>query len=346
MATDAMRSLLVLRDQLAPGSIPPATPLHGYAFVELAVEPASVGETQRLLHAMGFAPHAQHRTKPVTLWRQGGARILLNAAAPRPPGVVAIAVETGDPPAAAARAEALLAPILDRRRAPGEADLAAVAAPDGTSVFFCRTEATGWLEDFEALEPAADGDTEIDRVDHVALSQPFDFFDEAVLFFRTVLGLEARESLEFAAPDGLVRSRAVANRDGSVRFALTVPVLAHGDGQAAEQQHVALACADVFAVARRMAERGAPPLAIPGNYYDDLAARTDLDDELVDRMRELGVLYDRDARGELLHVYTPVVGGRVFFEVVERRAAYDGFGAANTPVRMAAHRAGGAANGA
>ena len=344
MATDAMRSLLVLRDELAPGSIPPATPLHGYAFVELAVEPASVGETQRLLHAMGFAPHAQHRTKPVTLWRQGGARILLNAAAPRPPGVVAIAVETGDPPAAAARAEALLAPILDRRRGPGEADLAAVAAPDGTSVFFCRTEATGWLDDFEALEPAADGETEIDRVDHVALSQPFDFFDEAVLFFRTVLGLEPRESLEFAAPDGLVRSRAVANPDGSVRFALTVPVLAHGDGQAAEQQHVALACGDVFAVARRMTERGAPPLAIPGNYYDDLAARTDLDDELVDRMRALGVLYDRDARGELLHVYTPVVGGRVFFEVVERRAAYDGFGAANAPVRMAAHRAGGPAN--
>jgi 4-hydroxyphenylpyruvate dioxygenase len=61
-------------------------------------------------------------------------------------------------------------------------------------------------------------------------------------------------------------------------------------------------------------------------------------------MREAGVLYDRDGAGELLHCYTPLLGGRVFFEVVERRAAYDGFGAANTPVRMAAHRAGGAAN--
>src|SRR6185312_16554140 len=182
--------------------------LHGYAFVELAVEPASVGETQRLLHAMGFAPHAQHRTKPVTLWRQGGARILLNAAAPRPPGVVAIAVETGDPPAAAARAEALLAPILDRRRGPGEADLAAVAAPDGTSVFFCRTDdrgQNGWRHDFAPLEPAA-GDDEpalLERVDHVALAQPFDFFDEAVLFYRSVLGLEPRDSLELATPDGL-----------------------------------------------------------------------------------------------------------------------------------------------
>ena len=55
-------------------------------------------------------------------------------------------------------------------------------------------------------------------------------------------------------------------------------------------------------------------------------------------MRELGVLYDRDARGEFLHFYTAAVGGRLFFEVVERRGGYDGYGAANAPVRMAAQR--------
>ena len=36
--------------------LPPATDLGGYAFVELAIEPASVGETQRVLHALGCAP--------------------------------------------------------------------------------------------------------------------------------------------------------------------------------------------------------------------------------------------------------------------------------------------------
>jgi 4-hydroxyphenylpyruvate dioxygenase len=56
-------------------------------------------------------------------------------------------------------------------------------------------------------------------------------------------------------------------------------------------------------------------------------------------MRELGVLYDRDATGELLHLCTPLLGGRVFFEVVERRGGYAGYGAANSPVRMAAQRA-------
>ena len=44
------------------------------------------------------------------------------------------------------------------------------------------------------------------------------------------------------------------------------------------------------------------------------------------------------ARGELLHVYTPILGGRVAFEVVERRGGYDGYGEGNSPVRMAAQR--------
>src|SRR3954471_15508147 len=85
MAVDAMRSLLVLEESLeprhAPVRLPGPAPLRGYAFVELAIEPASVGETQHVLHALGFEQAARHRTKPVTLWRAGDARVLLNAGA-------------------------------------------------------------------------------------------------------------------------------------------------------------------------------------------------------------------------------------------------------------------------
>ena len=344
MAVDAMRSLLILEEALgaaAGEAPPPASPrLDGWAFVELAVEPSSAAETQRALHALGFAHTAQHRTKPVALWQQGAIRVLLNAGAPNAPGVVALGVESADPQGSAARAEALLAPVLDRERGPGEADLAAIAAPDGTQVFFCRTDAgdaASWLRDFEPVAPGnGHAGGALRAIDHLALSQPFDYFDEAVLFYRSVLGLEPRESLELAAPDGLVRSRAVAAADGAVRLALNVPLTGGGHGGV---QHVAFASADVLAVARAMRERGVPALEIPGNYYDDLAARTDLDPALVDTMRELGVLYDRDAHGELLHLHTPVLGGRLSFEVVERRGGYDGYGAANSPVRMAAQRA-------
>jgi 4-hydroxyphenylpyruvate dioxygenase len=347
MAVDAKRSLLILEEAVQPPdtrSLPAPPPLHGYAFVELAVEPTSVGDTQHLLHAMGLVPTAQHRTKPVSLWRHNDIRVLLNAGAPTPPGVAAIAVESSDPARSAERAGRLLAPVLARQRGPGEADISAVAAPDGTSVFFCRTDereqAGGWLHDFDALAAVGDSFGGLERIDHIGLVQPFDYFDEAALFYRSVLGLQPLESLELAAPSGLVRSRAVTNASGTVRLALNVPVLAHDSAPAAGLQHVAFACADVLAFGEEMRAHGCVSLSIPNNYYEDLAARLDLDPGLLSAMRALDVLYDSDQTGgEFLHFYTQTTGGRLFFEVVERRGGYAGYGAANAPMRMAAQRA-------
>lgn len=56
-----------------------------------------------------------------------------------------------------------------------------------------------------------------------------------------------------------------------------------------------------------------PLLDIPLNYYDDLAARFDFDDEFLSELAYYNVLYDRDAQGgELFHVYTEPFEGRFF----------------------------------
>jgi 4-hydroxyphenylpyruvate dioxygenase len=327
-AIDAMRSLLVLEDDL------PASPaLDGFAFVEIGVDGHSAPETEELLRTLGFAHVGPHRSKPVQLWQHGDIRIVVNhGVGDDDPEVVAVAVESADPQASAQRAEALLAPVLERRRGPGEADLAAIAAPDGTAVFFSGPDRS-WLHDFVALDAEPGNGVPIDRIDHITLAQPFDAFDEAGLFYRSVLDLQPAASAELAAPGGLVRSRALAN--GPVRIVLNVPALGGTQTGQAELQHVAFACEDALAAARAMHERGAPILPIPGNYYDDLAARYEL--PFLDELRELDVLYDRGETGELLHFYS-ALEGRVFFEVLERRGAYDGYGAANSPVRMAAQR--------
>ncbi len=67
-------------------------------------------------------------------------------------------------------------------------------------------------------------------------------------------------------------------------------------------------------------------------------ARLDLDPRLLADMRECGLFYDEDAHGCYLHLVTEVLGDRVFFEVVQRLGGYDGYGTANAPVRMTAHR--------
>lgn len=353
-AVDAMRSLVGLqevlartgpatvRDRIHPCGLPPAPALSGHAFTELAVDAESESSVAGALSALGFAHTGTHRTKPVQLWEQGQARVLLNTAAPGSGEVSALAVESADPATSARRAEHLLAPILPRVHHAGEADLSSVATPDGTAVFFCRTgadDATSWLADF-APTGARPGAGWVTGVDHVSLTQPFDHFDEAALFYRTVLGLEPEEVTEFAAPFGMVRSRAVSNPDRSVRIALNVARLRRGDWSPGvpAPQHIALRTDDAIAAARAARAAGAPLLDIPGNYYDDLDARLAPPPDLLAALREHSVLYDRDAHGEFLHFQTRILGSRIFIEVVQRTGGYAGYGAANAPVRMAAHR--------
>ncbi|WP_405846076.1 bifunctional sugar phosphate isomerase/epimerase/4-hydroxyphenylpyruvate dioxygenase family protein [Streptomyces sp. NBC_01518] len=339
-AVDAQRSLLVLQETV--GVLEPPTPVvpTGIAFAELVTPDAE--PVSALLGALGFTRTARHHGKPVDLWQQGEARILVNTGpALRRDGtaLAAIGLESPDPEGAARRAESLLAPVLPRRRAPGDAQLDAVAAPDGTELFFCAQdtpELPGWRADFTDTTGQLPAGTGIQRIDHLALTQPWHHFDEATLFHRSVLGLQAQESVDVADPYGLLRSRAVATPDGSVRIALSVGAAPSEDG--AHAQHIALATEDVVAAARRFRESGGQLLRMPANYYDDLAARFDFAEGELETYQDLGILYDRDAGGEFRHCYTRTVG-RVFFELVQREQGYRGYGAQNAPVRLAAQHA-------
>ncbi|GAA2264140.1 sugar phosphate isomerase/epimerase and 4-hydroxyphenylpyruvate domain-containing protein [Actinomadura luteofluorescens] len=352
-AQDAMRSLIALEEGVAQraggsasagGALPPPVVPTGFAFAELAAPAA--GPVGEVLGALGFVRGGRHTGKPVELWEQGAARILVNSGSAEGqdgPALGAIGLETPDPAASVKRAEALLAPVLPRLRGPQDAPLDAVAAPDGTEVFFCRTarpDHSSWTDDFaQDRGPAGAAAGEITHIDHVALTQPWHHFDEASLFYRSVLGLRPHDSLELPDPYGLMRSRAVSTEDGGVRVALNVAYVGAHDGRDdLAWQHVALASADIVATARRMRAAGAATLVVPDNYYDDLEARYDLGAERHLLLRELGLLYDRDDRGEFLHFYTATIG-RVFFEIVQRTGGYRGYGAANAPVRLAAQHA-------
>ena len=77
IAVDAMRSLMLARGAL--GARPPAgRPGAERARVRRARGGIGQPETERVLEAMGFAHVGPHRSKPVQLWQQGDARVLLN----------------------------------------------------------------------------------------------------------------------------------------------------------------------------------------------------------------------------------------------------------------------------
>ncbi|WP_020672558.1 sugar phosphate isomerase/epimerase and 4-hydroxyphenylpyruvate domain-containing protein [Amycolatopsis nigrescens] len=342
-AIDAMRSLLLLReDTAAKGSSKtrdrmrvadlPAAPLPaGYAFAELDGTPEAAG----MLAGMGFVHNGQTDSGQVQRWQQGDARIVVRAAgAADSVRIGALGVATPDPPVAARRAKRLLAPVLSDR----DDEEPVVAAPDGVAIVFCRQDGDRMAEFTSAAVP--ENPCGITGIDHISMTEPFDDFDQIALFYRAALGLEPEPETEFAAPFGLIRSRSATDLDRRVRIALNVVALRRGGWAPAvpDPQHIAFTSDDAVASAKAMSALGAPLLGIPANYYDDLDARFALPPERLAGLREHSVLYDRDEHGEYLHFYTHMLGSRVFFEVVQRVGGYAGYGVANSPVRMAAHR--------
>ena len=93
---------------------------------------------------------------------------------------------------------------------------------------------------------------------------------------------------------------------------------------------------DLVATVKQLAANGVKLLPIPENYYDDLEAKTELSPEAIDTFKSLNILYDRDGDAEFLQAYTHTFDERFFFELVERRGGYKGFGASNAHVRLAA----------
>lgn len=366
IAVDAMRSLLWLESQvgerLAPAApqrqmlcAPPAAPaLRGFSFVEFAVDAPAAQSLGRLLAGMGFRRAGRHRSKPVSLYRQGGINLVVNElshAAARErfeahgPSVCALGLRAADPVAAMERATTLQSARFDSPIGPGERQLPSIVAPGGSIIHFVD-DALGedglYEADFILDDAVSEGDAGLRSIDHVAMGLAPDRVDTWVLFCRAVIGLEAGDSLKLADPYGLIRSFGMADAGRRVRFVLNVSLSqrtrtaqAVNASGGAGVHHVAFDTADIFASVRRLRGQGVGFVPISGNYHDDLATRFDLDPALVERMREGGILFDRTPDGDYLHAYTEPFEGRFFFEVVQRLGAYDAYGAMNAAARMA-----------
>jgi hypothetical protein len=103
-------------------------------------------------------------------------------------------------------------------------------------------------------------------------------------------------------------------------------------------QHIAFASDDILATARALVARGFASLPMTDNYYADLASRFDIAPDLLASLRAHHILYDRDAGGEFFQIYSRPFAGGMFFEIVERRGDYRGYGAPNAAFRIAAQK--------
>ena len=337
----------------APAAPPPA----GYAFLEFGVDEAAGRALGALLGRMGFRRAGTHRSKAAELWRQGGISLVLNMQPgsqaralhdAQGPCVCALGVLTPDATRAVNRATALQSARYAAPLGPREQSVPAIRAPGSLLVHFVPEPlgADGLFErDFVPDAPGEggeSGDAGLRAVDHVALGLDRGQLDTWVLFCRAVLGLQPGDSLELADPFGLVRSSGMADAARRLRVVLnasagplTRNARAASAGGGGAVHHVAFATDDICATVERLRAAGVAFVPISPNYHDDLPTRFDLDEALVERMRRLGIVYDRTPAGEYLHAYGEGLGDGFFFEIVQRCGGYDGYGALNAPARLA-----------
>ncbi len=221
----------------------------------------------------------------------------------------------------------------------------------GGSVLHFIDEESGlgrvWDVEFEDSARRRRAGVGLTRVDHLAQTMSYDEMLSWSLFYHALFDMQKAPMVDVIDPDGLVRSQAIA--DPRRRFRITLngaethrtlagKFLAETFG--ASVQHIALACGRYLCDRESAGRRpGFKPLAISPNYYADLAARFDLDPRIL-RPAQGRSTSSTTARTAVsfFQIYSRAFTGGTFFEILERRGGYDGYGAPNAPFRIAAQK--------
>ena len=368
VAVDGHRSLRFLLDQLAvrtgqpvPGfdRLPPRARCAGVEFIEFALDEASAPGFETLLAGLGFRRAGLHKSKAVTRWHQGDINLVVNTEKEgfahsfnivHGASVCALGLKVDDAAATFARATLLLDQPFQQPVGPGELNIPAVRGVGGSLVYFLDAAselARVW--DIEFTDPGgAANETGLTRIDHVSQSMHYEEMLTWLLFYGSLIDGNKLPVQDVVDPGGLVKSQVIESADARLRIVLNGSMSQRTQSSrflsevfGSGVHHIAFATDDLVATVRRLEQNGVRLLAIPENYYDDLEARTDLSLERIAELKAHNILYDRVGEAEYLQAYTEAFEQRFFFELVERRGGYGGYGAANAPIRLAAQARGG-----
>ncbi|MCB1383223.1 MAG: sugar phosphate isomerase/epimerase and 4-hydroxyphenylpyruvate domain-containing protein [Notoacmeibacter sp.] len=367
IAVDGHRSLVNLMDRVSrdePGiaiavpAMPDKVAVEGVEFVEFAADEEEAEDLGALLHTLGFARTGRHISKDVELWRQGGINIVINTSREgfahssylvHGTTVCDIGLRVGDAQATVRRARALGMEPFAQPVGRGELAIPAIRGIGGGVMHFIDSGselAHVWEIEFRpANDDRPPADAGLRRIDHIAQTMNYEEMMSWVLFYRSLFDTVKTPMVDVVDPSGLVRSQAIASPDGSLRITLngaenrrTLAGHFIAESFGAAVQHIAFSTDDIFVTAGRLASNGFLPLPISANYYDDLDARFGLDPAMLEALRSSNILYDCDEHGEFFQLYSRNYGEGLFFEIVERRGPYAGYGAANAQFRIAAQK--------
>ena len=337
-----------------PATISEANPAgtDGFEFVEFGHrEPERLEE---LFARMGFAPVAKHRSKAITLWRQGDVNYVVNAEAH---SHAAKFVERHGPsaPAMAWRvvdAKHAFDLAVSRGATPYEDadksfDVPAIVGIGGSLLYFIEkygNKGSAYDAEFEwrgERNPRPFG-VGFHYLDHLTHNVYRGNMDKWWAFYRELFGFRQIHFFDIAGKlTGLV-SRAITSPCGKIRIPLNestddrsqIEEYLHaykGEGI----QHIAVGTEDIYGASDRLAANGLAFMpGPPDTYYEMSSARVKDHGEPVDRMKKHGILIDgegvvgKTGTKVLLQIFSKTVIGPIFFEFIQRKGE-DGFGEGN-----------------
>ena len=321
--------------------------INGFEFVEFAAPQGQADAMRSYLQQLGFTAVAQHKSRNITLYRQGTINFLLNEepdsfasafAAEHGPSACGFAIRFRKPTGEVLQhvlgngGEQIDAEgAVDTLRIKGIGDCMLYLVDDGRSDLYA---------DFLPLQgvdqnPKGFGLTFIDHLTHnlfLGNMAKWSEYYEKLFNFREIRYFDIKGaktgllSKAMTAPDGIVRIP--LNESSDEKSQINEYLRAYkGEGI----QHIALFTDDIYASVEKMREAGVAFLDTPDAYFDVIDQRVPNHGEDVDRLRRNAILIDADLetkQRKLLQIFTQNAFGPIFFEIIQRKGN-EGFGEGN-----------------
>ena len=326
----------------------PANPMgtDGFEFVEYTAPNPT--ELRALFDQMGFPAVARHRSRNVTLHRQGDINFIINAepdsfaqrfAQEHGGSICAMAFRVTDAAFAYERALELGAKHGPVSAGPMELNIPSIEGIGGSLIYLVDRygKRSIYDVDFVPLEHAATvGSPGLTLLDHLTHNvkrgnmKLWAGFYEKLFNFREIryFNIEGKSTGLFSkamtSPCGKIRIPINESQDDKSQIEEYLRQY-RGEGI----QHLALATDDIYQTVDRLRARGVVFQDTLDTYYDGVTGRVEGHRETLAELQRRRILIDGSAQdGILLQIFTANVLGPIFFEIIQREGN-EGFGEGN-----------------
>ena len=324
----------------------------GFEFVEFAHP--EVGHLEQLFTKMGYCEVARHRTKDVSLYRQGGINYLVN----REAGSHAMKFVAEHGPCAPSMAWRVVDADLALQRAIScgateylgkdkTLDVPAIQGIGGSILYFIETyghKGTPYSEEFDWLEeedPTPSG-VGFYYIDHLTHNVKRGNMDKWFRFYADIFNFKEIKFFNIEGKATGLFSRALTSPCGKIRIPINES--ADENSQIEEYlkeyngegiQHIAVESDNIYASTDAISANGLEFMPGPPDiYYEQSNVRVKNHEEPIEKMKRHGILIDGEGVVDggttriLLQIFSKTVIGPIFFEFIQRKGD-DGFGEGN-----------------